>query len=471
VSLIAAAAAWWLKFDRGLATVEIDGYSEAVGRSAGWAFEVRAPGYSGLREIIVRLRSGEHIYPLAADSFESTGWLGSGVRQHRLLVEADLGELQVREGPATLEVLVETHAWRLRSRQIPTVARYQLRVDRTPPVVQILSGQHNARIGGASVVVFRASDDTEIAEVVVEGYRFPSVREYFADPAIRFALFAVPQDLTVAARVRLRLADAVGNQVEVEVPSRLRSHQFRSRTVQISDSFLESKIPGLFTNRGLAVPDDLLAGFISVNRDLRGESERRLLDLARESADKPLWGGRFGRMAGAETMSAFADRRAYEYDGEIIDHQTHLGVDLASLRNADVQAAQNGTVVFAGDLGIYGNTVVIDHGVGVFSLYGHLGAIQAQVGQRLVAGEVVGQSGETGLAGGDHLHFSVMLWGIHIDPAEWWDAAWLRDHVTAKLSLFPASEDKLGAEAVPADGGALAKEGESGGATDAEARP
>ena len=140
-------------------------------------------------------------------------------------------------------------------------------------------------------------------------------------------------------------------------------------------------------------------------------------------------------------MSTFADRRIYVYEGKVIDRQTHLGYDLASLQLAPVEAAQNGIVVFAGNLGIYGNTVVLDHGLGVFSLYGHLSTHRRASGAGVQAGETLGQTGETGLAGGDHLHFSIMLDGIHVDPVEWWDPNWLRDHVTAKLRLFPHAAD------------------------------
>jgi murein DD-endopeptidase MepM/ murein hydrolase activator NlpD len=139
-------------------------------------------------------------------------------------------------------------------------------------------------------------------------------------------------------------------------------------------------------------------------------------------------------------MSEFGDRRSYSFEGRIIDRQTHLGIDLASLKRADVGAAQDGIVVFAGDLGIYGETVVIDHGLGVSSLYGHLSSIRVKVGDEVVEGQSIGNTGESGLAGGDHLHFSTMVHGIHVDPVEWWDPNWLADHITAKLELFPRPE-------------------------------
>jgi murein DD-endopeptidase MepM/ murein hydrolase activator NlpD len=161
-------------------------------------------------------------------------------------------------------------------------------------------------------------------------------------------------------------------------------------------------------------------------------------------------------------MSSFGDRRTYTHDGETIDRQVHLGFDLASVARAPVEATQAGVVVLAEPLGIYGSTVVLDHGLGVFSLYGHLSTIAVQPGQSVPAGAVLGQSGETGLAGGDHLHFSIIVRGNHVDPVEWWDPQWMRDHVTSKLEMFPL------AEAPAAGRGADPAPGEEG---DGEARP
>jgi len=445
------AALWWLKFDRGLATatLENDGQN-TVGRRAAWNVVVRAPGRPGLRLVEARLRSGDQTFPLASESFAADGFFATGPGEHRLAISADLGALRIPEGPATLEILAETHAWRLLGRDLPVIASFEQRIDRTPPLVQILSTQHNMRLGGSALVVFSTSPDTVSAEVVVDTYRFATVVSYFRDPQLRFAIFAVPQDLTAAAQPKVRAIDAVGNEIEVGIPCAIRGREFRESTLEISDDFLRRKIPALYAAQGEAPPDDLLQGYLHVNRDLRRESEARLRALARQSKPEPLWTGAFSRMA-AQTMSSFADRRSYRYHDEVVDKQTHLGVDLASLRGADVHASQRGIVVFAGDLGIYGQTVVIDHGAYVFSLYGHLRSILVQVGQEVGAGETVGQTGETGLAGGDHLHFSIMVDGIHVDPIEWWDPRWVRDHVDAKLAEFPRADSEPDPAATPAE--------------------
>ena len=138
-------------------------------------------------------------------------------------------------------------------------------------------------------------------------------------------------------------------------------------------------------------------------------------------------------MPNAQVMSAFADRRTYEFDGEAVDQQDHLGFDLASVRQAPIPAANTGRVVLARYFGIYGNTVVLDHGYGLMSLYAHLSEIRVGVGDTVDRGQAVGTSGETGLAGGDHLHFTMLLNGLAVNPKEWWDDHWLRDRLGRKL--------------------------------------
>ena len=131
--------------------------------------------------------------------------------------------------------------------------------------------------------------------------------------------------------------------------------------------------------------------------------------------------------------SAFADQRTYTYQGKEVDHQTHLGFDLASYANTPIVAANRGKVVHAAELGIYGNCVIIDHGMGVQSLYAHLSSIEVKAGQDVEKEQTLGRSGMTGLAGGDHLHFTMLLNGHMVNPVEWWDAHWIQDRILRKL--------------------------------------
>ena len=434
---VVGATVWWFKLEPGPPHIEFEHPKDVVGRSGSWDVDVQARGHPGLRSIDVRLRSGGATFPLYGEELPADG---PRVTERQIHVEADLAAAGVPQGPAQLEVAADTRAWHFFGGTRGGVATRDVTIDTVPPRVDLLTTQHNMRLGGTAVAVFRLGADAVDAGVVVGDYNFPAVRGFFADPDVALALFAVPQDLTTSARPAVRAVDAAGNVQEVALPVLIKDRRFPERQLAIDDGFLQRKVPEILTAMHKPVPADLKEGYLSVNRDVRRESEEKLRAITAKSADHPLWTGVFHRQSNAAPMSSFADRRSYLYKGEVIDHQTHLGYDLASLKNAPVEATQDGVVVFADYLGIYGNTVVIDHGLGVFSLYGHLSSIGVHPGQAVKAGDSLGQTGDTGLAAGDHLHFSIMLRGVHVDPVEWWDPLWMRDHMAARLATMPPAQ-------------------------------
>jgi len=176
--------------------------------------------------------------------------------------------------------------------------------------------------------------------------------------------------------------------------------------------------------------------FLKINQNLRKENAQTFYALREKTSPMQLWKGDWLRLKNAANMARFGDRRKYYYNGQEIDYQVHMGVDLASLANSEVPAANSGSVIFADRLGIYGNTVVIDHGQGLASAYSHLNSINVKIGQEVVKGDIVGLTGQTGLAGGDHLHFAILVNGEFVNPIEWWDPHWVDDNISKKLALL-----------------------------------
>jgi hypothetical protein len=436
VILLAAGTFWWLKFEHHAPQVSLPVAVDVLGRKTPFDIDVRTDP-PGLRGVTVRLQAGGVNFELLNETYPALSWRGSGLAEKRVHVETDLLPLKVPEGPATLEVYAESYAWHiLPPARAPLLSR-PLTVRLTPPKVELLTTQHNIRLGGVDVAVFRQSPETARSGIEVDKYFFPAITGYFADPTIALAFFAIPQDLTADVRPRLIASDAVDNQREVYLPCNIKPRRFAERTLAVDDDFLTRKVPEIEHDNGLPIEADLLKGYLFINGDLRRQNDARIRELTASSVPEPLWDGPFRRQPNAASLSSFADRRTYTYHGEVIDHQTHLGYDLASVKLSPVEAAQNGIVVYADNLGIYGNVVILDHGMGVFTLYGHLSSIAVQPGEHVKTGETLGQTGQTGLAGGDHLHFSVMLRGVPVDPVEWWDPHWLHDRVTAKLTMFP----------------------------------
>jgi murein DD-endopeptidase MepM/ murein hydrolase activator NlpD len=438
---------WWFEFEHFAPRVAMVAPLTGLGRKTPFDIDVHTDN-PGLRSATVRLIANGTPFDLFSATYPAGTFTSSAGTDTRLHVDTDVAALKVPEGPATVEVFVDTYAWHLWGKPSGPALSVPVTVDLTPPKVELLTTQHNIRLGGVDVVVFRQSADTVSSGIEVGKYFFAAITNYFADRSVALVFFAVPQDLTPDVRPRLIASDAVGNRREVALPCTIKPRQFADRTLPIDDDFLARKVPDLERENSLPPTADLVAGYLAINRELRQRNETTLHELTAHSRSQPLWDGVFHRQSNAAPLSSFADRRTYTYHGEVIDHQTHLGFDLASLKLSPVEAAQTGYVVFAGNLGIYGNTVLLDHGMGIFSLYGHLSTLAVQPGVRVMPGQTLGQTGETGLAGGDHLHFSILLNGVHVDPVEWWDAHWLHDRVTPKLTMFPRN---LSDVAAPSD--------------------
>ncbi len=177
-----------------------------------------------------------------------------------------------------------------------------------------------------------------------------------------------------------------------------------------------------------------------MNEKLRKANEDQIVAVTRKATPQLLWKGAFAQLSNSKVEANFADQRTYVYNGEPIDTAYHLGYDLSVTKQYPIEAANSGTVAFAGPLGIYGNCVILDHGLGLFTLYGHLSSIGVKAGDAVQKLQVLGKSGETGLAGGDHLHYGVYLAGVAVLPVEWWDGKWIADNITPKL------EGRSGAE-------------------------
>jgi murein DD-endopeptidase MepM/ murein hydrolase activator NlpD len=172
---------------------------------------------------------------------------------------------------------------------------------------------------------------------------------------------------------------------------------------------------------------------LKINNDLRRANAETIAALAAKTSPTILWKGAFQPLGGSQVEAAFADYRTYFYQGKEVDRQVHLGFDLAKTVNSAVLAGNDGKVLYAKDLGIYGNCVILDHGMALQSLYGHLSSFQVQEGQDVHKGQTLGLSGQTGMAGGDHLHFSMMVNGQFVNATEWWDPHWIEDRVMRKL--------------------------------------
>ena len=230
--------------------------------------------------------------------------------------------------------------------------------------------------------------------------------------------------------------DPAGNEVVVPVDHQVFPKPYGKSTIPLDDAFLQRVVPAIASNSpNEQIPtDDVLAGFLKINGDLRRKNNQYLMDLSKKSAPEMFFKDAFQQLGNSQVEAKFADTRTYTYKGKDVDKQVHLGFDLAKTANVSIVASQRGRVVHASDLGIYGNCVVIDHGMGVLSLYGHLSSIGVKVGDTVEKGQELGRSGMTGLAGGDHLHFTMLVGGQQVTPVDWWSTQWMQDRVLRKIT-------------------------------------
>ncbi len=305
-----------------------------------------------------------------------------------------------------------------------------MRLDTAPPRINVTTLPPNVRRGGSAVIAYKLNEEVEQSGVLVNdklflGYKQPNGTYicYFAFPH-----YMKPEEFTPKITAKDLAGNTTTNALRVHAIDRV----FKEDNINVSDNFLQR----LSDRLGHLAPNanSNFERFIIINKDIRLANADFLRHLSSNTSATPMWKGIFLRLPRAASRAGYGDHRTYIYKGEIVDNQWHLGFDLASVKQAPVPVSNSGKVIFSGDLGIYGNLVVVDHGLGLMSLYSHLTDIHAKVGDMLNKGDIVGTTGETGMAFGDHLHFGILVGGMEVTPLEWLDAKWIRDNITGRLN-------------------------------------
>lgn len=399
------------------------------------SFEVSDSG-SGLRLVRASIEhaQGETVV------FESQypGNLGTGGApkkfSDRIEFHVDPVELKLPEGSATWVASVRDWSWRDGFLGNETRETAPLQIDFEKPRIQVESGLTYVTRGGSAAVVYRLGEETsrdgvQVGETFFPGYPAPGSEQ---DASHRVALFAVPTDAPPEPRIEVIAEDDAGNIGRASWPAVLKEKKLPEDDVILPRRFLETTVRNLAEAEGIAT-DDLEAAFDEVNTRIRASNEARIREVVSKTSPVRHWHGAFGQLSNSKVTSRFAERRSYYSDGKKISNATHFGYDLASISGAPIEASNAGHVAFADDLGIYGQCVIIDHGLGLFTLYGHLSRMDVAAGDDVEKGQQLGLSGATGLAGGDHLHFAIILSGTYVEPLEWWDPLWVRTHIESRI--------------------------------------
>jgi hypothetical protein len=428
--LVGLAYYGWLRAERDAPVISTLTSPGFVGSEYHHLFRFDDAG-SGIRNARVWLVAGGKTTELASQDYPGNTLTGAELDiQRELEVVVKPKEMGLPDGEVTLHAEATDYSWLANTSAVDVT----LLVDTHPPKASLLTGLTYVRRGGSELAVYTVEDKVDKSGIQVGDQFFPGFRDP-GDPRRMVAFYAIPAGAPATAKPVLLAVDRAGNETRIALVATILDRAFPSDTIPLTDQFMSDKVAELLTG----FSGSALDGYLKINRDLRKDNDAQLVELCKKSSVDKIWDGEFLQMPNTHAGAKFAERRSYTYNGKVVDQQTHMGYDLASTSHAPVPAANDGVVVYAGPLGIYGNAVVIDHGLGLFSLYGHLSEIGVENHRPVTKGDVLGKSGTTGLAGGDHLHFAMLLDGVFVDPLEWFDKKWIVDHIEGKLSARPSS--------------------------------
>lgn len=424
--------------------IDVSDLPSALGLGASPIKVKLADAGAGLDEVVVRVIQGNQSFDVFKEKYADH----PGAKEITFPVNAK--ELGLREGFVSLQLMVfDASFWSNRAEFTK-----EIRIVYVKPRVEVLTSQHNVAQGGSGLVFYRqrAGEISESGIMVGDRfYRgFPAAafdQEFKQWPDVYGVFFAIPKDfngdvekLSVIAR------DVAGNQALAPMNYRILKRKFKDSKLKITSTYVRAKMDELLPDyfemarRTDAPPSsenatsaELIRAFRTINEDYRALLAKRLDGILSKPLAERLWNGAFSRAIAGAPTSSFGDIRSYEMDGEAAGGSAHDGIDLAAVANTQVRPAERGKVIYAEDLGIYGNTVIIDHGLGLSTLYGHLSSVLVQAGDEVSVDSVIGRSGATGLAGGDHLHFEVRVSGMSVTPIEWWDGRWVNDHILGRI--------------------------------------
>lgn len=426
--IVAAGGGIYYFIDWGKPKISLDKHFDTIGREKDVGITVRDDA-SGIRSISVAVIQKDHEFVVTSMEMPAKGTF-----EKIIPIKIIPKDLKLQDGEAVFKVKAVDFSPLKNTARIET----KVTIDSIPPRVSMLTRAHNINPGGTCLAIYRVTKAVPTSGVKCGDTFFPGYLNQVGQGQQKpyyECYFAIPRDVTRNTPITIVARDRAGNEAIVGIPFYIRSTRaFRKDTVSISDAFVQQKAAEF------QQVDSSLSGrsstdvFSYVNTQMRVENDRKIQSICAKSTGKQLWQGTFLRLKNSAPKALFGDERTYEYQGKSLGNSIHLGIDLASTASSPVEAANNGIVLYADNLGIYGNCVIIDHGQGICSQYGHLSSMAVKEGQRVTKGQVIGNTGNTGFAGGDHLHFSILVSGVFVNPIEWWDPHWIRDNVEDKIA-------------------------------------
>ena len=325
------------------------------------------------------------------------------------------------------------------------IKEFDLKIDKKRPELSIISNSYKIKKGGASLVIFKV-DDENLKEFYIQtnfDKRFQA--QPFYKKGYYISLLAWPVT-SQSFKATIVAKDYAGNSSKSYVPLYIKQKNYRVSRIKLSDKFLKGKIAQLaeefVETQGI---EDSIEQFKIINEDVRAKNEKLIHEITSKVPDEMISDFKINKMyplKNAQVVASFGDHRKYIYKSAQVSESYHLGLDMASNAMADIRPQNGGDVVYSNYNGIYGNMPIIHHGLGLYTLYGHCSTINVTAGDEIKAREQIANTGKSGYAMGDHVHFGVIIQGIEVRPAEWMDTQWIKLNISDVINSAKNIIDK-----------------------------
>jgi len=419
-------AVFFLFFEGDKPTLSFENTPEFFNTQATVSFSATDRG-SGLKTVMLTVKQGDKSYELFRKDFPRERYTNPvGPLEVTETVNFDPKKAGLSDGKLQLELYGVDFSARNMLAGNAHVLQKTVLLDTEAPKISLLHTEKYISPGGSGIVIYKM-DDSSAKHGLKYNNLFAPGFKLGDQPDTYIAYFGLPHDTESLDQLSITATDTAGNSNKINFTTNFKRKTKKKDKINITDGFLSRKIPE-FEQSNPGMEGDLLQKFLIVNNRMRIANNTKIADLCTTSHPERMWKGRFERMPGSPKAD-FAEYRSYLYKGKVIDNQVHLGVDIASTKHAKIRAANHGIVVFADYLGIYGKTIILDHGQGIFSLYSHLSQFNVSAGDKVNKGDLVGLTGTSGMAGGDHLHFSMLVHGVFVTPKEWFDGKWIESNI------------------------------------------
>ncbi|MFC1767273.1 M23 family metallopeptidase [Candidatus Margulisiibacteriota bacterium] len=270
--------------------------------------------------------------------------------------------------------------------------KISFKTDNTSPILRFVKN-NRLYYGKTAVLSFWSNE----ANVDIEGsFQGKAVKCYPLKTNGRYYRLILGADLSKAPNesypLHLSISDKAGNIT-----------QRRMKVIVYPNRYIVARFRLKPKKARLLSPDIIMADW------------ERVQEILKRERPEKFWVGKFMEPARGVVSLPFG---ALEYVNGV-KRGRHRGLDIANRKGTPIKASNSGIVMLAEYLPAHGNTVIIDHGRGVFSYYSHLHEFKTEVGQRVWKGQVIGTMGSTGIATGSHLHFAVSVHDTRVDPRQW----------------------------------------------------